>query len=210
MTFADVTASDIGAWVLSAIAITISYLAYRKTLQTDARDRRAIIVIEQVWAQRGSSFVWIPGSDGSPGFDSNPRPKEPDLRLVIVGNPVIADGLILRPEGDAERRDRDEKGNESYRIEFKLENVGRSAATNLRICCTLIGTFLAGEGTEDRAFGDSGFEIPSIPAGQQRFVDIRNMPGIPVILQFDSAKTEEKGQPVRLAGIKSAQFYGRG
>jgi hypothetical protein len=210
---ADITASDIGTWILGAIAIVISVLAYLKTLRTDARDRQATIVIENVWSYKGNAWRVVRLPNGYyEDVDTHPRPAKPDIRLVIAGSPTIYAGLVLRPPTDQDNSDEDTTGNESYRIMFKFENVGRSAANDARVSCTLTGTFLGEHGgpNEDRVFDNVGFEIPTIPAGGQRHVEIRNVPSIPVSLTFDSIETQEKTQSVVMAGIRAADFLPRG
>jgi hypothetical protein len=210
--FAILSASNISTWNLSGLSLIVAVLAYRKTVQTDRRDRSAIIVIEQVWENRGNPVRWVAiSSHERRQEDTNPRPHKPDLNLVITGNPVIADGLVLQAETETHRRDEDKQGYESHRVELKLENVGRSAATDVRIGCTLAGTYLTrwDEGTEERLFNDF-IEIESIPAGGSRYLEIRNIPSIPVALSFDSIQTQDKGQPVTLSGRRSINFHARG
>lgn len=201
-----VTAADIGAWVFSAIGIGISILAYLKTLQTDARDRSATIVIEPIWSEKHNTFTWIPRRERD---DLKPTP---DLFLVIAGMPTIADGLTLRPPTVAEQNDKDLMGYNSHRIELKLQNVGRSPANDIRFHCTLTGTFLTriGSGSEQRSFHGLTFTLPTIPVQGSRYVVIRNMPSIPVLVAVDSVETGDKGQPVTLAGVLEFEFQARG
>ncbi len=204
-----VSASDIGTWILSGLSLIVAGLAYWKTVQTDRRDRGAIIVIEEVWAERKNTFTWFtPNPEGSA---DNPRPAEAELHLVIVANPTIAEGLVLRPENAAERSDKDLMGHNSHKIEFKLENVGRSAATNVRIDCTLSGAYVVALGIppQGRDFPDNGFTLESIPVGKARHVEIRNLVSIPVTLTFRSIKTQDPGQPVTRAGGESVKFAAR-
>jgi hypothetical protein len=203
---AEITAPDVVTWFFTAIGIAVSVIALRKSLQTDERDRGATIVIEPIWSEKHSTFTWIPRRETD---DSRPAP---DLFLVIAGTPTIADGLTLRPPTVAELNDKDLMGYNSHRIELKLQNVGRSAANDVQFHCTLIGTFLTrvGGGLEERTFEDETFILPTIPVQGSRYVEIRNLPSIPVTVEFDFVETSDKGQPVSLAGILEYEFHPRG
>lgn len=187
------------------ISLLVSILAFRKSLQTDARDRTATIVIEPVWSEKHNTYTWIPR-------DSDEQRPKADQYLVIACMPAVADGLTLRPPTQTEDNDQDLMGYNSHRIELSFQNVGRSAASDVRFLCTLTGTFLVrfAAGTEHRAFSGIALEIPTVAPGETRTVQIRSMPSIPVTLHIDSVQTNDPKQPVTIAGRRSFDFHPRG
>jgi len=201
----------LGPWVgavTGAGGLVISLVSLRRSAASDRRDREAIIVVRKIW-ERQYEDRW-PANAGDE--DPNPRPFDPDQILVLAGDPTVDKGLVLREADDADDADMDRPGYFSHRVLLEVRNVGRAAATDIILWCSLTGTYLQQfrDGTEERTFDEQSISIEGLaPGSAPYYFQLRNMTGLPIDLELCEVTSSEVKQPIRISGLRTLRMHQR-
>jgi hypothetical protein len=219
------TAGEITSNCIAVVSLSLATFALWRTNQAERREREAIIVIRSVWSGTpGIDDTHIPPYRGKPAqwIHRNKPPAVAERQLVIAmesreSGVLVRQSdedvvLVLRASTPNDLADNDGPGgHNTHYVMLEIRNVGRWAATDVRIDCTLEGTFLEkfDEGTIERDFPSQTIMFEALAANEQRYVRIRNMTGLPVMLEF-VAVSVGNAQPVRLAPSSPVDFQPRG
>jgi|SRR5580700_263201 hypothetical protein len=208
--------------VVAAGSAAIAGLALRRTAAAEKREREAIVAIRNVWSGTpGLDDMIIPGVRGrqTQFIRHNPQPAKPEKRLVIAMESSGHAGvltrqsdkdvvLVLRTATAADLAVQDGPGgrNTHYAL-LEIRNVGRWAATNVQLVCTLTAPFARDfeEGTDDRDFPGQVISFEALAPNEPRYVQVRNMTGLPVMFDFDDVSAGND-QPIRLAPATTVTF----
>ncbi|HVN70153.1 MAG TPA: hypothetical protein VMU38_10960 [Candidatus Binatia bacterium] len=228
MTGAEIASNSPAALsLLVAVAsVVIAALALRRTGRAEQREREAIIVIRNVWSGTpgGAESIIVSNDHGVLAAQLIQRKAPPPVaeQQLVIAMESRDPGVLVRQSDDvvlelrsATPRDLADHdgpgGRNTHYIVLELRNVGRWAATNVQIDCTLEGTFLEefGEGTIERSFHEQLIGFEALAADEARYIRLRNMTGLPVTLEFNGASAGND-QPIRLAPASPAAFQPRG
>jgi hypothetical protein len=227
MTEAELIATAIAALSLlaSGASAAIAGLALWRTDQAEKREREAIIVIRNVWSGTpGIDDFHIPPHRGQRArwVVHNKPPAEAEQQLVIAMESRDRGVLVRQSDEDVvlelrtatanDLADHDGPGGRNtHYVMLEVRNVGHWAATDVRIDCTIEGTFLEefGEGTVERTFPDQTIAFEALAANDARYVRIRNMTGLPVTLDCVTASVSND-QRIQLAPTQPVLFQPRG
>jgi len=229
MTDAELVSNGIASvgLLVAICSVAIAARALWRTGQTEKREREAIIVVSNIWSG-------TPGLDGTTTgtlldpmhpmqwIDLNPPPASAEQLLVIAMESIDRSVLVRQSDEDvvlelrtARPRDLADHdgpgGHNTHYVMLEIHNVGRWAATGVKIYCTVDGTFLEefGEGTIERAFPEQALAFEVLAPNEPCYVQIRNMTGLPVTLAFDDVSVSDD-QPIRLAPASPVNFQPRG
>lgn len=200
------TPADWSSNTIALVSLLLAVVALRRTTEAQKREREAIVVIRNAWhGTPGIDDQMIPPWRGKEArhIHHNPQPEVPDQRLAIDGTPTATEGLELRRahanDDSKEGATRGQTGTAVYRVMLEVKNVGRWSATGVRLRCTVGATYTEDyeEGVYDRTFPDQLITFDALEAGQSRFVEIRNMIGLPAWITFDSVSATSE-QSIRI------------
>jgi hypothetical protein len=201
------TVGSVIGTVTGVVALVVSLVTARRSAASDERDRQAIIVVRKVW-ERQYEDRW-PVAEGD--ADPNPIPATPSQWLVIAPVRSLDDGLVLREATENDSADGDRPGLFTHRIMLEVKNVGRAAATDVVVWCTLSVQILNDlrRGGEKRTYEQS-FAIEALPSdGEPHYVGIRSMIALPVNMTIDDVTSSVAHQPIRLSGLRDIRFHPR-
>jgi hypothetical protein len=227
MTDAEIISTGIGALglLVAGGSTAVAMLALRRTEEAEKREREAVIVIRNVWSGTpGIDDFHIPPSRGKPAqwFHRNKPPAEAEQQLVIAMESRDRSVLVRQSDEDVilelrtatpnDLADQDGPGGRNtHYVLLEISNIGRWAATDVRITCMIDGLFLEefGQGTVARTFPEQMIWFESLAPNQPRYVRIRNMTGLPVALD-GFAVSVDNDQPIRMAPWSAINFQPRG
>jgi hypothetical protein len=225
MTDAETISNGIAALglLVAGGSTAIALLALRRTDQAEKRERQAVIVIRNIWSGTpGIDDAFIPRPDAPQWIRRNVPPAEAEQQLVIAMESRDRSVLVRQSDEDVivelrtatpnDLADKDGPGGRNtYYVLLEISNIGRRAATDVRITCMLDGLFLEefGEGTLGRTFPEQVIWFESLAPNQPRYVRIRNMTGLPVALDKIDVSVDND-QPIRLAPTSAINFQPRG
>ena len=219
------TVAEIAANCIAALSLVFAGVALWRTGQAEKREREAVIVIRNVWSGTpGVDDMIMPPRHGAPMqvIERNKPPAKADQQLVIAMDSRDRSVLVRQTDDDVtltlrtvtpnDLADADGPGGRNtHYVLLEISNIGRWAATDVRITCTIEGLFLEkfGEGTVYRDFPNQIIWFEALAPNQPRYVRIRNMTGLPVTLDhFDASADNE--QPIRPAPTSAINFEPRG
>jgi len=225
------TSAEIAATLIAAVGLlaaggsaAIAFVALWRTGEAEKREREAIVAVRKVWCG-------TPGIDDSmiPGvamywLTPNRQPATPEQQFVIVmesdvdERTALARGtdddirLILRAASPANLTDKDGPGGRNtHHVMLEIRNVGRWAATGVKIDCTVSGMFSDRfeANSRERSFPDQAISFDALAPNEPHYVEIRNMTGTPSAVEF-VAVSAGKDQPIRLAPSAPVELQSRG
>ena len=174
---------------------------------------------------------------GTPGIDDsmipgvamywltpNRQPATPEQQLVVVmesdvdERTALARGtddeirLLLRAASPANLTDKAAQvATTLINVMLEIRNVGRWAATGVKIDCTVSGMFSGRFDADsvERSFPDQAISFDALAPNEPHYVEIRNMTGTPSAVEFVSVSAGHD-QPIRLAPSAPVELQSRG
>lgn len=226
MTAAEILSNAFAALglLVAGGSAAIAWLALRRTREAEEREREAVIVIRIAWSGTpGIDDTFTSGEGGLERVRHNVPPAKAEQQLVIAmatrgdSGALVRQSdedavLVLRTATPNDLADRDGRGGRNtHYVLLEISNIGRWAATDVRITCMLEGLFLEefGQGTVVRTFPGQMIWFESLAPNQPRYVRIRNMTGLPVAL-YNIDVSVDIDQPIRMAPTSAINFQPRG